>query len=616
MSKHKKTRATKTFRYTATHKDLPKTPRVKTEWDLKTLYYRSEKDPQIEKDLRKAERAYHRFTETYRGKNFAKSAAVLHTALKDAERIGRMPELTKSARYFAFRSALNTNDSVAEKSAALIAHRLQKAANETLFFEIELGALSKKRQRELLADPTLSAFQYYLKRVFDQAAHDLSEAEERILNLKSGPAYSMWVNATEKIIGGRSILYKKKKLSLYEAIEHIDALPSKEKPKLWSAILAEMEQIGTFAENEFSAILTDARIDDELRNYEKPYSAAVLAHEDKIESVEALLAVVRTEGFRLSKKFYKLKAKYHNVPAIPYVQKYDSIGTTTHIPFNEAVTICRDIFYGLKREYGEIFDRMLERGQVDVYAKEGKRGGAFMSGAINLPTHVFLNHTDTFKSLETLAHEMGHAIHTERSKRQPIFYQDHSTTTAETASTLFENLVFDAVYAQASDTDKEILLHDRITRDIATIQRQIAFFDTELEMHTRLREQGALTNTELRDIMTKHLRAYLGNGVSVTPEDGYSYVYVPHFRFGFYVYTYTFGILMSTIMASNYREDPSYIKKIDTFLSAGRSADVAGIFKSIGIDTTRKDTFITALQRHAADVSAFEKLTRRHRRQA
>ena len=180
----------------------------------------------------------------------------------------------------------------------------------------------------------------------------------------------------------------------------------------------------------------------------------------------------------------------------------------------------------------------------------------------------------------------------------------------KTASTLFERLVFDALYAQANEVDKITLLHDKITGDIATIERQIAFFNCELEIHNRIHAEGALSHTELKDCMYRHLTSYLGNAVAISPEDGASYVYVPHLRYGFYVYSYTFGHLMSSIMANHYQHDNSYRKQIDTFLTAGQSANVVDIFKAIGINTTKIDTFTEALKNHERDITEFKKLSR------
>lgn len=590
---------------------LPKRPVIKTEWALKDLYYKSEKDPKIESDLKKTETSYQNFVKKWQKKDFIASPKILAAALRDYEILAEMPESSRPQRYFGFRSVLNANDHVAEKQSALISQRLKKISNQMLFFTLTIGKVPKAKQKTFLSDESLKPYRYFLERTFLLASHNLTEPEEKILNLKSSQSYGDWVKMLEKIISNRKLSFKGKDLPINEALETIDVLNSADKKKLWSLIIAEMKQIGEVAEHEFNAIITDARVDDELRGYKKPYSGTALSYQDTEKSIENLIAVVSDKGFKLSQKFYKLKAQYHGQKTLHYTEKYLSIGKPVVIDFNQSVDICRDVFYGINNIYGEIFDNMLKNGQIDVYPKAGKRGGAFMSEEVGHPTHVFLNHLNNFKSLETLAHEMGHAIHAERSKTQPVFYQGHSITTAETASTLFENLLFDAVFLQAKVDEKPILLHDRLTRDIATIQRQIAFFNCELEIHETIRAQGAMSNEELRDTMFKHLKSYLGPAIELTKDDGYSYVYIPHLRYGFYVYTYTFGMLMSTIMANHYKADKTYATSIDKFLTAGESATVSDIFASIGINTTKADVFSEALKTHETDINVFSKLVKK-----
>ena len=171
-------------------------------------------------------------------------------------------------------------------------------------------------------------------------------------------------------------------------------------------------------------------------------------------------------------------------------------------------------------------------------------------------------------------------------------------------------MLFNAIFEQATDADKTILVHDRLTRDIATIQRQIAFHNFELEMHTTVREEGALTRADLNLMMQKHLKAYCGPAVEIGELEGNSYVYVSHFRYGFYVYSYTFGILMSSIMANNLATDKSYANKIDTFLTAGGSDTVTNIFKSIGLNTRKIDTFNQGLTKMENEIKLLQKLTK------
>lgn len=608
MSKHIK--KGKTFSYTPTY-DLPQLPtQIPTSWDMKGLYYTSIHDPHIEKDVVTTERAYKAFVKKFKGSDFATNAQTLHAALVMLNTIDNTPSTAKPVRYMSLLSALDSGDDAVNKKLNLLGQRMTKAGNELLFFGLELAKTSQEHQKKFLTDPLLADFHYYLKGIFEQAKHHLTEAEEKIIRLLSDTSYGMWTDMTEKMIGHKSVRYKGRDIPVNEALGVLSGLTFTEQPKLWKLIMEELSSLAEVTEHELTAICSRVKISDELRGYKKPYSASIISKEDDEKSVEAMIEAVSTKGFALSKKFYKLKAKLHNVKALQYGQRNATLGDTPLINFTQATEICRDVFYGVNPEYGAIFDKILTNGQIDVYPQKGKRGGAFMSADTAQPTQVFLNHTDTINSLETYAHEMGHAIHSERSKTQPAHYQEYSLTTAETASTLFEGLLFDAVLAQARESDKVNLLHNKLIGDISTIQRQIAFHNFELEMHTTVREQGAITHGELNAMMQRHLKAYCGPAVEINELDGYSYIYVGHFRYNFYVYTYVFGILMSSIMAEKFTADNSYAAKIDSFLTAGGSDNVANIFKSIGLNTKKIETFEYGLTKMEAEIKLLQKLTK------
>ena len=237
-----------------------------------------------------------------------------------------MPQSGKPSRYFAFRSALNANDSEADRQLALLERRFRPLQNDLLFFNLTLGALPKKQQRVLLQASELEHYRYYLERLFENAKYNLSEQEEKIINLKSSQSYDRWTDMVDKLISNRSVTWSGKEIAVPEALETIDTLPSKQKPKLWSLILGEMEQLAEVAEHEFNAIITDVRTEEDLRGYKKPYSSTALGYEDNEKSIESLVDAVSTEGFRLSKKFYKLKAQYHGVSEISYPNKYMILG--------------------------------------------------------------------------------------------------------------------------------------------------------------------------------------------------------------------------------------------------------------------------------------------------
>jgi len=607
----KKAEKASTFAYTPTY-DLPKLPKkIPTEWDMKGLYYKSISDPQIEKDVVATERAYKKFVKKFKDSDFTSNPKTLKAALDHLNKLEEDSTTAKPTRYLGLLTTLDANDDLANKKLGLIGQRMTKAGNELLFFGLELARTNKDNQKLLLAADELKEFNYYLKGVFENAKYHLSEAEEKIIRLLSECSYGMWVDATEKMLGRKTITYNGKDMPVNEALNQLTAVSFTEQPALWRAIMEEVSTLAEVAESELTAICTRTKIGDELRGYKKPYSASVIDKEDDEKSVEALIAAVSTTGFDLSKKFYQLKAQLHGVKQMDYGQRNASLGEAPVIDFTQATEICRDVFYGVNPEYGQLFDTILTNGQIDVYPKKGKKGGAFMSAETAQPTQVFLNHVDTISSLETFAHEMGHAIHSERAKTQQVHYEQYSLTTAETASTLFEGLLFDAVMAQAKESDKITLLHNKLVGDVSTIQRQIAFHNFELEMHTVVREQGAITRHELNQMMQKHLKSYCGPAVSVGELDGHSYIYVGHFRYNFYVYTYVFGILMSSIMAEKFTANNLYAAEIDRFLSAGGSDNVSNIFKSIGINTKKIETFEYGLEKMSNEIKLLKKLAKK-----
>ncbi len=588
--------------------NLPPLPNYPVTWDLAKLYYKNLNDKNLLADVAYAEQAYKSFNKKWRKASLAADFNLLKKALGEYENLLGEPRISKPLRYLSLRLKINVNDSAAEKLLATIRQRLRIASDQVIFFPLELGKFKTETKRQLLKDPNFSHYHYFLKTLFAGATHHLSEPEEKIIRLKSVPATGLWQDMTEKMISTATVDWKDTAVAIPTALGTLETIPNSEKPLLWDKIIEKIDTFGIPAEHEFNAIIADVRAEDTLRGYKKPYSATALSYEHTETSIEALVQAITSKGFVLSQKFYKLKAKYHGVKQLPYPNKYDALGVSPTISFAEAVTICRDVFYDVNNDYGKLFDTMLERGQIDVYPRAGKQGGAFMSDETGHPIQVMLNHTDTLSGLETLAHEMGHAIHAKQSATQSPFYDGHSIVTAETASTLFESLVFAALAEQADAETKLALLHYRLTRDIATMQRQIAFFNCELEIHQTIARDGAMTHEELKTCMYKHLRSYLGPAIAVKLLDGASYVYVGHLRYGFYVYSYAFGHLMSSLMAQEFVSDKSYRKQIDTFLTAGASDSVVNIFKKIGIDTTRADTFITALSKHEQDIESFGRL--------
>jgi oligoendopeptidase F len=580
----------------------------KTTWNL-GLMYTSPKDPKIEKDVAAMEVAYTAFAKKYaKNEKYLSDVSLLSKALKDYEALDEFPY---PLAYFYLFLDVNGGDKVAEAVKNRMNQRLTVAGNQLLFFRIALGRIPKNKQKEFLLDPKLSKYTYFLERIFLQSKYNLTEAEEKIMSLKTLPSYELWVSGQQNLLSKQTIVFKGKEMPYSEASAKIKDLPQKDRYALHDLVAEKIKSISDFAESEMNAIIINKKINDELRGYEKPYSATILGYQNEEKEVEALARIV-TEHFPIAHRFHKIKAEMLGLKKLRYADRAAAVGSSKKkFPFAEGLDIVSKSFRKANPAYEKILQNYMQNGQIDVFPKKGKQSGAYCWSNINLPTYVLLNYTDNLNSITTLAHEMGHAIHGEYSKTQSPMYQGHSTAVAEVASTLFENFAFKEVFATLSESEKIIALHEKINDDISTVFRQIALFNFEVELHATIKANGSMSKEEIAALMNKHMKSYLGPLFEMKETDGYTFVAWSHIRRFFYVYSYAYGQLISKALFKKYQQDPTYLMKIEEFLKAGESKSPEKIFKDIGINTADPAFFKAGLESIKEDIILLEKLVRK-----
>lgn len=587
---------------------LPKLKEIKEEWDLQKHFYKNEKVPQIEVDISAAEVAIEKFSKKYSDGKWAASTAGIIAATKAYLDL-LLLKGDKPLYYLHYRKELNAADHKAEKMMNILEGRLTQTGNKLVFFELQLAKIGKDMQTALLNDKKSAPYKFFFENVFKSATYQLTEAEEKILNLKSLTSRSMWVSGTEKIINKKSITWKGTEMPINGALMQYETLPWKERHEMWQKIIPVLEGVGEIAENELVALVHDKKIGDDLRGYKKPYSKTTKGYDSTDETLETLVSVIETRGYALSKKFFSLKKKILG-KELSYIDRNEPVAKTPEIDFATAVTIVRDVFYGFNPEYGKIFDEMLQNGQLDVWPKAGKGGGAFCSSSIGQPTLVFLNHNNSIDSLRTLAHEMGHAVHAYRSKQQPAVYEGHSILTAETASTFFESLVAEHLLSKSTGMSRLALLDAFIGDKIGTMIMCIARFKFELEMHETIRREGGMSFKDMSAGLAKHFSKYCGPAINIKDSDGLSVAWKTHYRLNFYQYSYSFGEIGSSIMRSRYRKNKDYAQEVEKFLSLGESMSVENIFKQIGIDMSKSSTFNEGLDLLEYEIKEYSKLAK------
>lgn len=582
----------------------------KYEWNL-GLLYKNDRDPQIEKDVQDIEKAFTAFEKKYKNKDFTKTPKALLLALEDLDAINKKMGKKNPSWYFGLKTSLDSSDEYAQAMETKISQRLTIAGNKITFFGLKIGKVDKKRQKDFLNYEPLSAYKYGIEKTFENAKYDLSEKEEQLTSLLSQTGYSMWIDSQEKLLSQQMVEHKGKQLPLSEAMSIIANLPKNERRVLHTKMNNVLKDVSYFSEAEINAIYNFKKIMDMKRGYKNSYESTVLGYENDQKTVDTLVETV-TRNFNISKRFYSLHAKLLKEKKLSLADRSVKVGSISRkFDFESTINIVHKGFSRVGSKYASFLDIFIKNRQIDVFPKKGKRSGAFCSGTGDCPTFVFLNHTDDIRSVETLAHEMGHAIHTELTKKQPLRYRDYSIATAEVASTFFEQLVNEELESELSEREKIVLLHNRIMGDIATIFRQIACFNFEKELHDLIRDRGQLSKKEIADLLNKHLKSYLGPAFDLVPEDGYFFVAWSHIRRFFYVYSYAYGQLISRSLFEKWKADNSYIKQIETFLSAGSSMSPKDIFKRIGINTSDPKFFESGLKAIDADITKLEKLAKK-----
>jgi oligoendopeptidase F len=588
----------------------------KTTWDLTPLF-KSDDDPEMEKNRQVVEREVGVFVKKWKGNTgYRKNVKQLKQALDEYDEIAaKYLYGGDEAYYFELRTAQDQLSPELKAKEQKIDDFSTKLQNEIQFFELNLAKIDPKLQAEFLKEPSLKSYKHFLERLFVQAKHLLSDPEEKILNLKATTSYSNWVRMTESFLSKeeREVTGEDGKKTK-KTLEGLLALSSSQKKKVRDEAGKALEDIFQkyleVGEVEINSILANKKVDDELRGYKRPDQSRLMGDDMDVEVVDTVLEAVSSRN-DLAKRYYRLKAKLLGQPKLAYHERGVEYGKVEkEYSLEEASGLVDEVMGKLDPEFQEVYRSFWENGQVDVFPKVGKRGGAACwHMLISEPSYILLNFTNTLRDVTTIAHEFGHGINNElMRKKQNALNFSTPTSTAEIASTFMEDFVLEKIRETADDELKLGLLMARLNEEVAAIFRQVACYKFEQELHTLFREKGYLSSKEIGQIFKKHMESYMGEA-SEGAENWW--LYWSHIRTFFYVYSYASGTLISKSLQSSVRGNPEFIEKVKYFLSAGRSESPKQIFKNIGIDLTKREFWDKGLGEIEDTLKETEKLAKK-----
>ncbi len=571
--------------------------KIKTRWDLTPLS-KTGTQKELNKDLEKAKKESYKFINKWKDrKDYLTNSRILKEALDEYEYWLANYGATKgTGQYIGLKSVLNQKDTKLKAQANKIKDHALKIQNDSEFFTYRLSKIPPDKQKQFLKHPQLKKYKHFLETLFNGAKYLLSEPEEKILNLKGATSHSNWVKMVSEFISKeeRKVLDEdgKKKPKTLSEISTLLTSPQKKVRDGAAKVINEIaKKYVDVAEHEINSILEDKKINDELRKMERPDLGRHLWDDIDTQVVDTLIEAV-AKRFDIPRNYYKLKAKLLKTKKLKYHERnvrYGTLGTEEY-PFTKSADLVYKTFSKLDLEFANIFKTLIEKGQVDVYPKQNKEGGAFCTHSlITHPTYILLNHTNKLTDVLTIAHETGHAINNElMRKAQTALNFGTPTSVAEVASTFMEDFVLESLAQDANDETRLSLMVAKLNDEVSTIQRQVACYRFEQDLHKSFREIGYLSKEKIGKLFEKHMFAYMGAYVEQSPDSQNWWVYWGHIRSFFYVYSYASGLLISKSLQNMVRKNPEDIKKVKDFLAAGCSDSPKNIFKKLDVDITDK----------------------------
>ena len=569
------------------------------QWDLERLYASPEA---WETDFQKIRPLAEIFA-SYRGR-LGESAEILAAAiaaLDDFERLGE-----KVYVYAHLRSDENTADSANRARVDRVVGLFAELSEISAWFEPEIMAIAPAKMDQFLADPALKLYRRSVEELLRERPHTLSEPEERLLGtfgeVLGAPSKTFsLINDADLRFG--KIRNAKGKL---EELTHENYGKFMEDPdrKIRRNAFRHLYDVYTGMRNTLASTL-DATvkkhvISARVRHYPSALGASLFSDKISEDVYRNLIASVHDRIGYLHDYMDFRRSALH----LKQMDMYDvyaplQSNCRAEYSFEEAAQLVRDALKPLGEEYCRILDTAFTDRWVDAAKRRGKRSGAYSSGCYDSLPYILLNYSGTLNDVFTLAHELGHSMHSYLSNRtQHYHYADYCIFLAEVASTTNETLLFEHMMKQTGDPElRRYLLCHQLNEIRGTIFRQTQFAEFELKMH-ELAAAGTPLSADLLDEEYYKLNAFY-YGPALAKADrriAVEWARIPHFYYNFYVYKYATGMsaalrLAKGILEGGNAERTAYLN----FLSAGDSYDPLDILRDAGVDLARPEPVCEAL---------------------
>lgn len=487
------------------------------------------------------------------------------------------------------------------------------------FFEPELLAMEESRlQGFLKEDPKLEKYRLLIDRIWRRKEHTLSAAGEEILaktyEMATAPddIFSMFNDADAKFGTIRDENGKEVELTHGRFGGFMESSDRRVRKEAFEALYQTYDQFKNTLAATYSANVKKAKFYADVRKYPSALVAALAPGNIPTEVYDNLIETVH----RFLPAMYRYVALRKRALGVEELHMYDVYvplvaDQTKKIPFAEAKEIVKRGLAPMGEEYVSHLEEGFDHRWIDVYENRGKRSGAYSWGAYGTHPYVLLNYQGKLDDVFTLAHEMGHALHSWYSNaNQPYVYSGYLIFVAEVASTCNESLLMQYLLKESKDKkEKAYLLNHFIDQFKGTLFRQTMFAEFEKITHEMYAKGESLTAERLCAVYMDLNRKYFGEEMVSDPQIALEWARIPHFYTEFYVYQYATGFSCAIALSKRILEmGEAGVADYMKFLKGGCSKDPIELLKMAGVDISTPKPVEDALQLFEELVSELEEL--------